>query len=277
MTPCEPGVPNSSVSAIRGSKTLAESTPALDYTFGGVPVGPGPGGRVAGGGAGFSPSATSLSDNGDLRCVSQWGRLDRNDDVVMRRTGRSGLEVRLKNVEGRQEVSDWNSGGYRSHAEYLFWSRKVCGLACLQSLLHAWTDVRLSLRELIERSLEWGCFVVEPSSTVQGLLYRPFMAWVNSEFGFSCRLVERMPVELSSREVGPGRVMIASVSAEIRDPDTVDPRRGGHLVLICAANDAAVRFHNPSGYSHNSESATLTLRQFDRFHARRGILITKRP
>ena len=208
----------------------------------------------------------------DLHCVSQWGRLANNDEVVMRRTGPSGLEVFLRHTDP-SKLHDWASDGYPSREEYLFWSRKVCGLACLQSLLHGWTDVRLSMGELLALAVEWGCYVVEPSGKVHGLLYRPFMAWVSTQFGFDCQLVEHTPIQVSARELRPGQVMIASVSPEIRDPNTYEPRRGGHLVLIYAVDDGVVRFHNPSGYSHNSDSASLPMHVFERFHANRGILV----
>ncbi|MES9605006.1 peptidase [Actinomadura sp. NPDC000929] len=192
----------------------------------------------------------------------------------MRRTGLSGLEVFLGGIDPSR-LHDWASDGYRSSEEYLFWSRKVCGLACLQSLLRGWTDIRLSMGELLAQALDWGCYVVEPSGKVQGLIYRPFMAWVDSQFGLHCELVEHTPIQVSHREVGPGQVLIASVSPEIRDPNTREPQRGGHLVLVYAVDDGVVRFHNPSGYSHNSDSASLPMQTFERFHARRGILIRR--
>lgn len=216
----------------------------------------------------------TITERGPLRSVSQWGDVKRNDEVVMRRLHPSGLEVSLP-VAGRSRLDDWASDGYRSLDEYLTWSRRVCGLACLQSLLHAWTDVRMSMRELLESALEWGCYVTEPSGSVTGLLYRPFMAWVGSQFGFACGLVERTPIRMSSRELGPDRVMIASVSAEIREPATPDPQRGGHLVLVYAVEEGMVRFHDPSGYSHNSDAAALPMETFERFHADRGILIQR--
>ena len=213
-------------------------------------------------------------DRGSLRCVSQWGDFERNDQVVMRRIDPSGLEVSLAHTT-RSQSHDWDSDGYLSREEYLFWSRKVCGLACLQSLLHGWTDVRLSMRDLLTQALAWGCYRMEPTGTVRGLLYRPFMAWVSSQFGFDCRLIERTPIHLSSRQVRPDQVMLASVSAEIRDPDTSDPRQGGHLVLVYGVEGGLLRFHNPSGYSHNSDSASLPVDVFARFHANRGVLISK--
>ncbi|MBQ1162643.1 hypothetical protein KBZ21_31995 [Streptomyces sp. A73] len=191
----------------------------------------------------------------------------------MRRAAPSGIDVFLRRTDPSQ-LHDWASDGYHSREEYLFWSRKVCGLACLQSLLHGWTDIRLPMRELLALALDWGCYVVEPPGKVQGLLYRPFMAWVSSQFGFTCQLIEYTPIQVSTRELRPGQVMIASVSPEIRDPSTYEPRRGGHLVLIQAAHDGMVRFHNPSGYSHNADSASLPMRVFERFHANRGILVS---
>lgn len=216
------------------------------------------------------------SREGSLPYVSQWGSLDRNDEVVMRRAAPSGLDVFLRRTDPSQ-LHDWASDGYHSHEEYLFWSRKVCGLACLQSLLHGWTDIRLPMRELLALALDWGCYVEEPRGKVQGLLYRPFMAWVSSQFGFGCQLVENTPIQASARAVRPGQVLIASVSPEIRDPSTCEPRRGGHLVLIHEVHGETVRFHNPSGYSHNADSAALPMHIFERFHAGRGILVSATP
>ncbi|WP_419992366.1 hypothetical protein [Streptomyces boninensis] len=223
---------------------------------------------------GFMFTSASPSPNGNLPCISQWGRLEHNDDIVVRRTGQSGLEVFLPRTD-TSRMPDWALDGYRSSEEYLFWSRRICGLACLQSLLHGWTDVRLSMGELLEQALDWGCYVVEPSGKVQGLIYRPFMAWTSSQFGFDCRIVERTPIQVATRKIQPGQAMIASVSPEIRDPDTPDPRRGGHLVLIHAVHNGVVQFHNPSGYSHNSDSTSLPMHTFERFHANRGILISR--
>lgn len=219
-------------------------------------------------------TSTSPSREVTLPYISQWGDLTRNDDVVIRRTDPSGLEVFLPHTDPSQ-LHDWTADGYRSSKDYLFWSRKVCGLACLQSLLQGWTAVRLSMGELLEQALHWGCYVVEPSGTVQGLIYQPFITWISSQFGFDCQLVEHTPIYESTQKIRSGQVMIASVAPEIRDPAIPEPRRGGHLVLIHAAHEGVLRFHNPSGYSHNSDSASLPMHVFERFHADRGILIRR--
>ncbi|MGI5341507.1 hypothetical protein ACQEVS_30950 [Streptomyces sp. CA-181903] len=220
--------------------------------------------------------STFPSHDAILPYVSQWGSLDRNDEVVMRRAASSGLDVFLRSADPSQ-MHAWASDGYHSREDYLFWSRKVCGLACLQSLLLGWTDIRLPMRELLSLSLDRGCYVVGPQGEVRGLIYRPFMAWVGSQFGFECRLVENTPIRESARAVRPGQALIASVSPEIRDPSTYRPRQGGHLVLVHEVHGGTVRFHNPSGYSHNADSASLPMHVFERFHARRGIMVSATP
>ncbi|WP_132880956.1 hypothetical protein [Tamaricihabitans halophyticus] len=99
------------------------------------------------------------------------------------------------------------------------------------------------------------------------------MSWISAQFGFHCELVEHTPLRLSAQEVRSWQVMIASVSPEIREPGVQQPQRGGHLVLVYGVDNGVVRFHNLSGYSHNSDSASLPLRVFERFHANRGMLI----
>lgn len=221
-------------------------------------------------------TSTSRSSDQTFPYISQWGSLERNDDVVVRRNHRSAVEAYLAEPDS-PGLYEWASDGYRSLEEYLFWSRRVCGLACLQSLLREWTEVRLSMGELLTQALDRGCYVVEVPDKVHGLIYRPFMDWVSAQFGFSCALVEHTPIEQSARHVHSSQVLLASVSPEIRNPDTLEPRQGGHLVLVHAIDGDVLRFHNPSGYSHNSVSASLALHAFERFHANRGILINPGP
>lgn len=53
------------------------------------------------------------------------------------------------------------------------------------------------------------------------------------------------------------------------------PQRGGHLVLITAADAQSVTFHNPSGDSPATrERVQLPLSRFAPFFAGRGIAIT---
>lgn len=42
---------------------------------------------------------------------------------------------------------------------------------------------------------------------------------------------------------------MASVHPTIRWPDQEPPKKGGHLVLVTAADENGVTFHNPSGHA----------------------------
>jgi hypothetical protein len=67
---------------------------------------------------------------------------------------------------------------------------------------------------------------------------------------------------------------IASVHPAIRRPESAPPHRGGHLVLITAADAQSVTFHNPSGDSPATrERVQLSLNRFAPFFAGRGIAI----
>ena len=60
----------------------------------------------------------------------------------------------------------------------------------------------------------------------------------------------------------------------IRRPESTPPHRGGHLVLITAADAQSVTFHNPSGDSPATrERVCLPLSRFAPFFAGRGIAI----
>ncbi len=81
---------------------------------------------------------------------------------------------------------------------------------------------------------------------------------------------EDLPQVLSQR-----RYFIASVHPGIRRPEQTPPQRGGHLVLVTAAEADCVTFHNPSGDSPATrQQVTLPLSSFGRFFAGRGIAIT---
>ena len=67
---------------------------------------------------------------------------------------------------------------------------------------------------------------------------------------------------------------MASVHPSIRQPDTPPPAKGGHLVLVTAADEDGVIFHNPSGHGVESRSDVhLPLEIFDKFFAGRGVAI----
>ncbi len=194
---------------------------------------------------------------------SQWGDIRCNEALI---------------VHGRDpaEIHDWRQSGYVSVEDYRFWSRHVCGLACLRSVLRGWMpDAPVPpMGYLLERAVEHAALTLNDDG-VRGLYYRPFLAWIAEEYGLQGQVVEHSTARDHFVGVGVGRVAFASVSSEIRYPDRPNTRRGGHLVLVHAFDGSTVTFHNPSGVNGTADGASLDIETFERFYAGRGMIVRR--
>lgn len=193
---------------------------------------------------------------------SQWGDARCNGPFILRR-------------EPPGRYHDWARDGYASEADYEYWASHVCGLACLRSVLRAWRPELgvVPMAELIRGAVAAGALVPR-EDTVDGLFYRPFLAWVGVEFGLAGELFERTPLAETAPLIGADTVLIASVSPEIRRPERPNERRGGHLVLVHGRDgEGRLVFHNPSGIGATAADAVLGLADFARFHAERGMVL----
>lgn len=192
---------------------------------------------------------------------SQWGDLACNRPLI---------------EEGASPAAffDWSSDGYPSEEEYLFWSRHICGLASLRSVLRAWLPEHgsIPMYGLIRRAQEHGA-LVRDGDAVGGLFYRPFVEWIGEEFGIDGTVHPAVEAEELLAHVRTGGVALASVSSEIRYPDRPNTRRGGHLVLVHRVEGDSVVLHNPSGVPGSAENAELDVTAFERFFAHRGVTL----
>jgi hypothetical protein len=167
----------------------------------------------------------------------------------------------------------WPAAGFAEADDYRFWSRRICGLACLQSMLAHWRRAPPNAFELLQGALAAGAYVHHPDGRVDGLLYAPFGRWVRAAFGLEVEVLPRTGIEALAACVGPGAMAIASVSSEIRFPDRPNSRRGGHLVLLHGRDARGVWFHNPSGVTGTQCDAYLAFAEFERFFAHRGMAV----
>lgn len=171
---------------------------------------------------------------------------------------------------------DWTSAGFETPDEYRFWSRRICGLACLQSALTYW-GLDVPIRSVLLRSaLKWGAYRLIGTDRVEGLTYAPFADWVASEFGLTGVVHGHLPLDQVPCRVDVDSFLLASVSSEIRYPDRPNERRGGHLVLVLGHDDTGVYIHNPSGVPPHQADAHLDWATFARFYAGRGVEL-RRP
>lgn len=179
-------------------------------------------------------------------------------------------------IAGVAELSDdplWAASGAHSVAEYTAWANRVCGMACLKMILMARSGWTAATVELARRARSYGAYA-DPDAPIQGLIYAPFVTFVEREFGIRAEVVTDVDASALPDQFAQAEFFIASVHPSIRFPQTAPPERGGHLVLVTAADACGVTFHNPSGHGRPSRvDVRLPLMTFDAFFAGRGIAI----
>lgn len=169
----------------------------------------------------------------------------------------------------------WRSSGAHSLDEYIAWAWNVCGMACLRMILAARTGKVIQTLELARACTRYGGYTVDATSgVIKGLIYAPFVEFVRAEFGIRAEVVTQITAARVPEIFERAEFLIASVHSSIRWPQRTPPKKGGHLVLVTDASDNLITFHNPSGHDLASqENARLSLSDFDRFFAGRGISI----
>ncbi len=180
-------------------------------------------------------------------------------------------------AEGSQALlSDplWRHSGTGTIEEYARWAVNVCGMACLKMILAARGEIRPTL-ELARACTAYGGYVVnEVDASIKGLIYAPFVRFATERFGLDAETITDIETSAIPDLLSKRRFFIASVHSAIRWPEREPPSKGGHLVLVTAASQETVRFHNPSGHDEASQAdVTLPLAVFDHFFANRGISV----
>jgi hypothetical protein len=147
-------------------------------------------------------------------------------------------------------------------------------MACLKMILAARGEIHPTL-ELARACTAYGGYVVnEIDATIKGLIYAPFVRFAADRFALSAETMTGVETSAIPELLSKRRFFIASVNSGIRWPEREPPSKGGHLVLVTAASQGAIRFHNPSGHDAASQAdVTLPLAVFDRFFANRGISV----
>ena len=168
---------------------------------------------------------------------------------------------------------NWPESGAPDQQAYGRWCTRLCGMACLRMALTARDGHAPSLFALLDGCLDYGGYVEEADGKVTGLLYRPFCDFTRDRYKLQADVITGLGPGQLIREVGQGRLVIASVHKEIRRPEHDPPATGGHLVLVTGYAGGHVTFHNPSGHTRQAGIATLPMSVFDRFAAHRGIAL----
>ena len=192
--------------------------------------------------------------------TSQWANPDNNRQIIL---------------GGMDSCADpeWTATGFTDADQYRFWARRLCGIACLESVLKL-AGIAYGSRFLLwQQALEAGAYVVSGTS-VQGLIYRPFAEWIGKAFGLRATVVPELDLGRAADDIDNCSVVMISVSSELRQPDSFNTRKGGHLVVAFGRDGRDVlHFMNPSGVESSPYCSLVPLATVDRFYARRGIVV----
>lgn len=153
----------------------------------------------------------------------------------------------------------------------------MCGMACLSMVLSHNAVDHAPLVVLGKRCARYGGYVVQ-GDEIDGLFYAPFADFVADEFGLHAAVAAPMTTGALIGHALGGDYVIASVHPAIRHPSSryCGPV-GGHLVLVVGvdANQRSIWINNPSGDTTASqEYAELSLEDFGRYYAGRGIVVS---
>jgi len=145
-------------------------------------------------------------------------------------------------------------------------------MACFRMALLARDGVAPTLYELAVGCAEYSAYTDNPDGP-RGLIYRPFADYARDKHAMEAEVITDLDPARLTAELDAERLVIASVSSQIRLPDTEPTRTGGHLVLVTGHADGLVTFHDPAGHTPEAGVATLPMPVFDRFAAHRGVAL----
>ena len=167
----------------------------------------------------------------------------------------------------------WAQSGALDPADYERWSWHLCGTACLRMALAGMGIKPPPLLDLARAIAREGGYVEQEDGWIRGLVYAGAIALLRRDYGIAAEIILEGHPRQRGGSAG-GRALVHRVGdAGGKAP----PSRGGHLVLVFAADDGVVRFHNPSGDTRaTQEDVAMPVADFARFHAERGILIRGR-
>ncbi len=173
--------------------------------------------------------------------------------------------------------------GFTSAQEYRFWSWRLCGVACFQSVLLRRRGLRLdsalSTRHGIWRqAMAANAFIPQPDGSVLGLIYAPFVRMIGQIYGIAATVDTAFSQGQLADYLAAGRPVMASVAPLVRHARGINPdpgRNGGHLVLCYALDRGRVWFNNPSATEAEPFHSSLPLDVFYSWCAGRGVIFCR--
>ncbi|MEU9286452.1 C39 family peptidase [Streptomyces sp. NPDC048275] len=170
---------------------------------------------------------------------------------------------------------NWPATGAPSQSVYARWCRHLCGIACLEMALLHRDGHALNQFELLAGARRYGAYVRQRDG-IKGLIYAPFVDYVRDTHGLDGEVHPNLDMTGLAEQLDAGRLVMASVSKEIRRPEHAPQRRGGHLVLLIGHNQGLIIFRNPSGHTPQARAAVMDMKEFEPFFGGRAISLNLR-
>jgi hypothetical protein len=170
----------------------------------------------------------------------------------------------------------WETTGAPSQSAYGRWCRHMCGIACLRMVLLHRDGQAPKPFQLLTGARRYGAYVKQDDGTIKGLIYAPFAEYVHDTHDLPVTVHGKLDMGELVDVLDAGRMVMASVSKEIRRPETDPERRGGHLVLAIGRHKDKIAFRNPSGHTPQAREAILPTRRFGDFFGGRGLSLDPR-
>ncbi len=175
----------------------------------------------------------------------------------------------------------WVESGAYSLDEYVYWTNRACGAACVKMAVEALGGQRLGLIEWARRGVQLGGYLTEKrpdgSQAERGWLHSA-LADLICWSGFRAE-ARPLPIHDFEPIFAEGGMIIASVSHEIGTNRPIT-QRGGHLVLVFGASieydqPGTLLLHNPSGRTAAlRENAHIPAERFLAAYAGRAIVVS---
>ncbi len=186
------------------------------------------------------------------------------------------VEAILNKEVRAEDDPNWKNSGATNKEEYAAWSWNGCGMACTKMIVAHRTGKLTPLVVLGKKCTDYGGYT-RPVEESVGLIYNPYISFLEKEFGFHARAVLPLLLTEIFEEISKSGYVVASVSPQIRQVTDRPRRKGGHLVLILGydLDKQELYFHNPSGFrKETQEYASISFSDFKKFFGGRGVVVT---
>ena len=155
---------------------------------------------------------------------------------------------------------------------HAFWSRRGCGIACLQAILLHRLGLLVPLVELSEEVLAAGGYVME-DHRVGGLRYPPLVGYLAERWGIRAAVAAPMSTAELVTWLDEGAIAMAAMHRAIHDAPSLHPRAGGQVVAVWRHHAGLLSLMNPGEAQERRRRVRVRVDMFDRCYARRAVLI----